>query len=130
MAGVVFFAAVLVGVQTQLDRPGMRTSSAVVTGLDNFAIAMFTIEVALKIVAEGRHPERFFMDSWNMFDFGVVLACIVFLFHLPNVSLLMSMIRLLRLLRVIKLVRIFPELRIIVEVPKQLCYFSTFNVQM
>lgn len=120
MASIVFLAALLVGVQTQFAGPGNLGNHPLIETLSQFSIAMFTLEVGLKIVAEGRHPERFFVDGWNRFDFGVVLACLVFLLpDLPKVSSLMSMVRLLRLLRVIKLIRIFPEMRVIVEVPKR-----------
>ena len=70
----------------------------------------------VKVLAEGFKPLRFFNDSWNCFDFGIVFACFIFMLpFMPNVSSLLGMLRLLRLLRVLKLVKALPELRIIIE---------------
>ena len=38
---------------------------------------MFTVEVAIKVLAEGRAPLRYFANGWNRFDFGVVLMAYV-----------------------------------------------------
>ena len=35
--------------------------------------AIFTAECALKIVAQGEQPRRYFRDRWNVFDFSIVL---------------------------------------------------------
>jgi voltage-gated sodium channel type X alpha len=74
---------------------------------------IFTAECVVKIIAFGDHPKRYFDDSWNIFDFSIVIVG-WFESVLPfNASIL----RLVKLLRVFKLARSFPSLRIIVEVP-------------
>ena len=40
-------------------------------------LGVFTLEAALKIVAHGMQPRRYFDDSWNRFDFAVVLISYV-----------------------------------------------------
>ena len=78
---------------------------------------IFTVEIAVKLVAEGYHPKRFFKDGWNCLDFFVVITGFVeltpgdvFLAYFPVISL-----RLLRLLRVFRLAKAFPRLRSIVQ---------------
>jgi voltage-gated sodium channel len=113
---VVFLAAIVVGIQTQLA--GRHEALFAVTiKLDYFIIGVFSGEALTKICAEGMHPHRYFKDPWNRFDFFIVLSCLIFMIPgLPKISALLSMIRLLRLLRILKLVRLYPEVRQIVEV--------------
>lgn len=109
-------ASALVGIQTELSVPGNRTDYPALAALDAVILAIFTLEIAVKVIAEGTKPLHFFQDNWNKFDFFIVAACFVFLIpELPNLSSLLSMLRLLRLLRVLKLVKAIPELRIIIE---------------
>jgi Ion transport protein len=79
--------------------------------LDISILAIFTLEVGVKLVAEGATFWNYFNSSWNKFDFFIVAAS-----YLPTGSGSMLMIlRLLRLLRVLKLLRAFPRLQVIVE---------------
>ena len=40
-------------------------------------LTIFTVEIALKLLALARKPSRYFHDKWNRFDFCVVfLACV------------------------------------------------------
>ena len=65
----------------------------------NLCLGVFTLEAALKIVAHGMQPRRYFDDSWNRFDFAVVLVSYVeFAYPLGG----LAMLRLLRLLRMLK----------------------------
>ena len=86
-----------------------------------FALLVFSFELAVKILAEGHRPIRFFTDrenwSWNWLDFFIVLVGwleqtpAAFIFERFPVVLL----RLVRLLRVFRLAKAFPQLRSIVE---------------
>ena len=82
---------------------------------------IFTVEIVIKLLAEGYTPLKFFTDdengAWNWLDFTVVivgfieLSPIAFIFeNFPVVVL-----RLLRLLRVFRLAKALPRLRSIVE---------------
>ena len=83
---------------------------------DNVILVIFTIDVVVKMIAEGNRPGHYFADSWNCFDFFIVAACFVFMLpFMPDVGSMLAMLRLLRLLRVLKLVKALPELRIIIE---------------
>ena len=106
IVGAIMVVAVSVGVQTD------HGDSVLMTNLDHVILAVFTLEVIVKIIAEAGHPHTYFKDSWNLFDFCVVMASIVALMMPING---VAMLRLVRLVRVFKLARSLPSLRIIVE---------------
>ena len=72
-------------------------------------MAIFIIEIVVKMVAEGNRPHDFFKDAWNVFDFLIVVVGL-----LPFGGSAVTALRLVRLLRVLKLVRALPKLRILV----------------
>jgi voltage-gated sodium channel len=104
----IILAAILVGVETYPDLH-QRFHLALDIG-DKIILTVFIAEVILKIGAQGRHPWRYFQDGWNVFDFLIVVACL-----LPFSGSAVTVLRLLRLLRVLKLVRALPKLQILVS---------------
>jgi len=112
-------AGVVVGFQTEIAKPGEVPDpgmTAVLDVCDAVILAIFTVDVVVKVIAEGHRPLHYFADSWNCFDFFIVAACFIFMLpFLPDVGSLLAMLRLLRLLRVLKLVKALPQLRIIIE---------------
>jgi len=102
---IIIVAGLLVGIGTY---PGMETNTAL-TVLDQIILAIFTFEVAIKIIAENFHPWAYFYSGWNTFDFIIVLGS-----FLLGGSFI-TMLRLLRLLRVLKLVKSLPQLQLIVD---------------
>lgn len=107
ITGVIVLAAVLVGLETD---PGMveRVGGALHLG-DQLIIAIFTLEVVVKLTGGGATWYRYFRDPWNVFDFVIVVACL-----LPIDAQYLTVLRLLRLLRVLRLVRALPKLQILV----------------
>jgi len=104
----ILFAAVLVGVETY---PALQARHHTLLEIgDKLILSVFILEVVLKIGAQGKRPWRYFMDSWNVFDFLIVVACL-----LPFSGSAVTVLRLLRLLRVLKLVRALPKLQILVS---------------
>ncbi len=92
---------------------GLETSDRVVAQLggllnvvDRIALAIFVVELVLRIVA---HGWRFFRDPWNVFDFVIVGIAL-----LPA-SGAFSVLRALRILRVLRLVALVPSMRGVVE---------------
>lgn len=92
---------------------GLETSDSVMdaiggflTVLDVAILAVFTVELALRIVA---HGPRFFRGGWNWFDLIVVAIALV------PASGPLSVLRALRVLRVLRLISIVPSMRSIVE---------------
>ena len=82
---------------------------------------IFTVEVCIKLLAEGYEPAHFFSDrengAWNKLDFFVVAVGFV---EMTPAKVIFEMfpvviLRLLRLLRVFRLAKALPRLRSIVE---------------
>jgi len=77
--------------------------------LNDLFLAVFVVELALRIGAYGRRPQAFFRSGWNIFDFVVIAVAFV-----PGIRESSTLLRLARLLRVVRVVRILPELRVLV----------------
>eukprot|EP00949_MAST-11_sp_MAST-11-sp1_P000868 g868.t1 len=105
---VIFAAGAMVGIQTYptTDIAKLKVYSAI----DAVILWIFVLEVVVKMAAEGRRPWIFFTDSWNIFDFFIVVIGFLPIGGGGAVTAL----RLLRLLRVLKLVKALPKLRILV----------------
>lgn len=111
-----FQAVVVVAILLAGVLAGLETSPALVAAygpwlhlLDRAVLAVFVIELALKLVACGRQPRRFFADGWNVFDCLIVLAC-----FLPASGPFASVLRLARVLRLLRLVHALPRLQLLV----------------
>ncbi|MEZ4707959.1 MAG: ion transporter [Caldilineaceae bacterium] len=76
---------------------------------ERIILAIFVVEMVLKILARGRRPWRYFADPWNVFDFIIVMASLL-PFHVSYVAVL----RMLRVLRVFRLFSALPKLQMIV----------------
>lgn len=105
-------AGVLVGIQTYGD--SVERWHDLIVSADNIILLIFTIEVFVKVFAEGRKPWRYFFDAWNIFDFLIVAVCYVAVF-MPSVDAsFVAVLRLARILRVFKLVTAVPKLQLLV----------------
>jgi voltage-gated sodium channel len=102
--GVIIFNAVLLGMETSPEL--MAQYGPVILFLDTVCLAIFIVEIALKIIARGT---GFFRSGWNVFDFVVVAIALV-----PSVQGL-SVLRALRILRVLRVISVAPRLRRVVE---------------
>ncbi len=104
---IIVFAGVLVGVQTY---PDLATKyHDLITILDTIIIFIFVIEVILKIASECPRPLQYFKNSWNIFDFIIVVGVL-----LPVGGSFLPVLRLLRVLRVFRLITAMPKMRLIV----------------
>ena len=74
--------------------------------LDKAIVAVFVVEIAARLVAEG---PSFFKRGWNLFDFAVIAVTLI-----PATGNL-SVLRALRILRVLRLVSVVPQMRKVVE---------------
>ena len=106
--GVILVAGVVVGLQTykQFEADHRELLHA----LDTIILGIFVLEVAIKIIAQGRSPLNYFKDPWNVFDFTIVVVC-----FLPIGGKFIPVLRLARVLRVLKLVSAVPRLQILVN---------------
>lgn len=106
--GVILANGVIIGLETYdgLD----ERYGTVFDALDRMFLAIFAIELAIRIVAHGRRPWNFFRSGWNVFDLTVVLLSV-----LPGVGANVTLLRIIRVLRVIRLIEVVEDLRVIVR---------------
>jgi voltage-gated sodium channel len=104
IVGVILFNAVILGMETSPRI--MATAGPLILALDTACLAIFVIEIVLKLIALG---PRFFRSGWNLFDFVIVGIALV-----PAAQGL-SVLRALRILRVLRIVSVVPSLRRVVE---------------
>ena len=97
---VILANAVTLGLETSAT--AMAAAGPLLLTLDKAALAFFTVEIALKLVAYGR---RFFTSGWNVFDLVVIAIGLV-----PTAEGF-SVIRALRILRVLRLASAVPSMR-------------------
>ena len=98
-------------------------SSPITTILNYIALALFTFECVVKIIAEAILPgtsiiqaaSRYLKDHWNKFDSFIVAAGLLGLLLNVNGGGLMIVLRLLRIMRLFRLAKNFPRLRSIIE---------------
>jgi voltage-gated sodium channel len=109
--GVVIAAILLAGVLA-----GLETSAALMDRfgqlfrlLDNVVLTIFVGEAALKIASHGARPWGYFKDGWNVFDFTIVVLCL-----LPASGPFATVLRLARTLRLLRLVSTLPKLQLLV----------------
>ena len=71
----ILLAAVVVGVQTYKEFA--QKHSFLLSLFDGFILLVFIIEAGIKILAEGKKPQNYFKNPWNVFDFLIVFACLL-----------------------------------------------------
>ncbi|MEX0971064.1 MAG: ion transporter [Paracoccaceae bacterium] len=101
---VIVLNAIVLGLQTAPSI--VAATGGALSLIDNICLGIFTVELLLKMFAQG---PRFFKGGWNIFDFiivGIALA--------PGSGGL-SVLRALRILRVLRVISIAPRLRRVVE---------------
>ncbi|MBW4706744.1 ion transporter [Roseobacter sp. YSTF-M11] len=101
---VIILNAVLLGMETSPEL--MARAGPVIIALDTACLAIFVVEIALKIFARGG---RFFRNGWSLFDLFIVAVALV-----PG-SQTISVLRALRILRVLRVISVAPRLRRVVE---------------
>lgn len=104
---VILANAIVLGLETY---DGIRADvGGLLDTLNEIFLGVFVVELAIRIVAFGSHPQRFFRSGWNIFDFVVVAGSFA-----PGLRENATLLRLARLARVIRIVRILPDLRLLV----------------
>lgn len=113
---VILVAGVIVGIQTYEISGQLKESwKPTLDALDLIILAIFTIEVIVKVLAEGKKPWNYFKDGWNIFDFSIVAVALFAL--MPGVEInasFIAVLRLARIFRVFKLVTAIPQLQLLV----------------
>ncbi len=101
---VIILNAIVLGLETVPAM--MRDYGAVLGVLDKAAIAIFVVEILMKLFA---YRWRFFASGWNVFDLLIVGAALV------PASQQFSVLRALRILRVLRLISVVPSMRQVVQ---------------
>lgn len=107
----ILLAAIVVGTQTY--NGFSEKHATLIATIDGFILLVFLAEAIIKILAEGKRPQNYFKNPWNVFDFLIVLACLLEpIFNLGGEFL--PVLRLARILRVLRLVTAIPKLQLLV----------------
>ena len=101
---VILFNAVLLGLET--SQPVMAAAGGLILALDAACLAIFVVELALKMFAQ---RGGFFRSGWNLFDFLIVGVSLV-----PGAHSF-SVLRAMRILRLLRVISVAPALRRVVE---------------
>ena len=104
IAGVIVFNAVTLGLET--SPTAMAAAGTVLIALDRLALAIFVLEIALKLFV---YRWAFFKSGWNVFDFVIVGISLI------PASGNLSVMRALRILRVLRLLSVVPQMRSVVS---------------
>ncbi len=108
---VIIGAGVLVGMETY---PNMVTKyGEILHLLGKLIVGIFVLEVIIKLLSEGSRPWNYFTDSWNNFDFIIVIVSLSE-FILPVNASVVMVLRLVRIVRVFRLITALPKLQILV----------------
>jgi voltage-gated sodium channel len=103
IVAVIVLNAVTLGLETY---PGIMARHAdLLHGLDRVALAIFTVEIAMKLTA---YRLRFFRDPWNVFDFVIVAVALI------PASGAFAVLRAMRILRALRLISMIKSMRRVV----------------
>lgn len=102
---IVLFNALILGLET--SEWLMARAGTLLEAIDGACLAVFVLELALKIYAS---PGRFFRSGWDIFDLLIVGISVV-----PAAGGNISVLRTLRILRLFRVISVAPQLRVVVE---------------
>ncbi|MEU9027505.1 ion transporter [Streptomyces sp. NPDC048383] len=103
---VILLNAALMGAETY---SGLARTHRQALGIaEECCLALFTLEMLLRIGSFTDRPKAFFRDPWNIFDLVIVASAFV-----PLLRENTTVLRLLRLARVLRTARFLPHLRIL-----------------
>jgi len=104
LIALILINALILGLET--FPPIMEKYGVVLKTLDAVILAIFVVELLLRIAA---HGFRFFKDPWSLFDFAVVAIALV------PASGPLAVLRTLRVLRVLRILTLMPSMRKVVH---------------
>jgi voltage-gated sodium channel len=107
IVAVIVLAGVVAGLETSPRL--MAEYGRLLLAFDKLILTVFIAEALLKMAAQGRQPWRYFANGWNVFDFLIIVMCL-----LPVGGPFASVLRLARALRLFRLVSALPKLQLLV----------------
>lgn len=105
---VILAAAVVVGLETYPQI--MARHGTVILVLDWIIMGLFIAEAVLKMARHGRGWYRYFADPWNVFDFTIIVVCLI-----PFAGHFAAVLRLARVMRALRLISALPKLQLLVS---------------
>jgi len=103
---VILANAVVLGLETYPSV--VREAGGLLRTLNDVFLAIFVVELAIRLTSFGSKPRDFFRSGWNVFDFLVVVASLA-----PGLRENVLLLRLARLARILRVVRLLPDLRVL-----------------
>lgn len=103
----IVLAGVLAGIET--DAATVAAHGSLLGVLDAIVLGIFIVEALLKLASHAPRPWEYFRDGWNVFDFAVIVLCL-----LPMDSQFAVVLRLGRTIRLLRLVSALPKLQLLV----------------
>lgn len=104
VVGLILVNAAVLGAETFPEV--MARHGSWLRALDRAILALFVVELSLRIFAKGR---RFFGDPWSLFDAAIVAVSLV------PANEAFAILRAMRVLRVLRLISAFPQLRRVLQ---------------
>ena len=105
--GVILANAAVLGLETY---PSVASNHGdTLRTLNDVFLAVFVVELVVRLIGFGSRPQDFFRSGWNIFDFLVVAASFT-----PGLRENAMLLRIARLARVLRIVRLLPDLRVLV----------------
>ena len=86
----------------------VREAGGLLRTLNDVFLAIFVVELVIRLTAFGSRPQHFFRSGWNIFDLLVVVASLA-----PGLRENALLLRLARLARILRVVRLLPDLRVL-----------------
>lgn len=107
--GVIVVNSIILGIQTA--NLSAETAEAL-KWMDSICVLIYVVEAVLKFIA---YRWAYFKDNWNIFDFTIVVLCLIPTSLLPIPVQVARIIRAFRAFRAFRLVSSFRQMRVIVE---------------
>ena len=107
IVAVILANALILGLQTY---PGLeRDYGDLLDLLNALCLAIFAVEISLRIASYFPRPWNYFREGWNVFDFLAVVARVR-----PRAPEQHDILRLARLARIVRVVHLLPDVRILI----------------
>lgn len=107
IVAVILANALVLGLHTY---PGIdREYGDTLILLNALCLAVFVVEISLRVAAYLPRPWEFFREGWNVFDFFAVGLAFV-----PGLQNNTTVLRLARLARIVRVVHLLPDVRILI----------------
>jgi voltage-gated sodium channel len=108
IVAVIVANAIVLGISTYPDIAGRY--ERLFDLIYNVFLAIYVVELLIRLTAYRWNAREFVKDGWNVFDFIVVVAAFV-----PSLRANVMLLRLIRLMRIVRLIRFLPDLRLLVS---------------